>query len=64
MDPNACFERFLTAVVDAQHEGNPEGISGESREAHADLCGWLRSGGFEPEWSAGFDRASFLAWGK
>lgn len=43
MDPNACLERFLTALE--------EGDLRAAERAHADLTTWLAKGGFEPDWT-------------
>lgn len=40
MDPNACLQRFLSAL------GN-----NEAWDAHLDLEVWLSRRGFEPDWS-------------
>ncbi len=43
MDPTACLERIQKALE--------SGTMQEAREAAEDLAGWLRGGGFEPEWT-------------
>jgi hypothetical protein len=40
MDPQACLQRWRDATLRGDKE--------ESREAFADLRGWLKSGGFWP----------------
>lgn len=51
MDPNCCYERFLTARTKR-----------EKREAWEDLYDWLANGGFEPQWSER-ERAEFFEYG-
>lgn len=41
MDPQACLERWRTAVADKDKR--------EAREARNDLAQWLARGGFWPE---------------
>ena len=50
MDPNACLARVRTANTDDEH-----------RDACLDLCGWLASGGFEPEWRSRAERESVVS---
>lgn len=42
MDPNACLDRFLSALDDQDYE--------EAEDAYDDLCAWMLKGGFEPDW--------------
>lgn len=42
MDPNACLQRFIGALIDND--------STEAYDAHLDLSTWLRNGGFAPDW--------------
>lgn len=44
MDPNACLERFITAL-----DGND---IEEACIAQEDLTTWLGKGGFEPNWTS------------
>jgi hypothetical protein len=53
MDPNACLNRFVDACVAKDWE--------EAKEAHSDLCTWLRGGGFEPKWTP-ITRDEFMRW--
>jgi hypothetical protein len=53
MDPNACLRKFEVAVL--AYELTPLGVDTsevekEMKEAHENLCEWLRNGGFEPDW--------------
>lgn len=50
MDPDACYSRWLTSSDDAEAR----------REAWDDLTAWLRSGGFEPKWTA-YQKKRFLS---
>lgn len=43
MDPTACFQRMLTAILEHDKE--------EALSAADDLAGWLARGGFEPTWT-------------
>lgn len=40
MDPNACFQRIVNALADFDAE--------EAESAYADLCDWIKRGGFVP----------------
>lgn len=40
MDPNACLQRIIDALV------SDRGL--DAIDAHRDLCAWLKSGGFAP----------------
>ena len=47
MDPNACLDRFIDAVMDRDLD--------EILEAARDLQGWIAAGGFtpdDPRWNA------------
>lgn len=50
MDPDACYSRWLHS------SDQPE----ERLEAWQDLTAWLRSGGFEPKWTA-YQKKRFLS---
>lgn len=54
MDPDACLERFASAVL----EGDVE----EAFDARVDLAEWIARGGFEPAWTATWPRQRFYAW--
>lgn len=43
MDPNACLERFFSAIDERDYE--------EAEDAYDDLCAWMLKGGFEPDWA-------------
>ena len=74
MDPNACYERWKSALkewafgkrglmslgVQAQKEAR-EGAMNEAAEAAENLRNWLSRGGFQPEWSAQ-EKAAFMKW--
>jgi hypothetical protein len=53
MDPQACYERWRSAVQ--------IGDVDEAREARADLCEWFGRGGAKPQWTER-ERAAFFAW--
>lgn len=42
MDPDACLQRWVSALQDEDHA--------EAIQAHEDLTAWLARGGFEPAW--------------
>lgn len=50
MDPNACLQRFIGALIDND--------SAEAYAAHLDLATWLRNGGFAPDWKP-WERGAF-----
>jgi hypothetical protein len=43
MDPNAALEAFFYYLSGGELD--------DAASSHADLCGWLARGGFEPNWS-------------
>lgn len=54
MDPTACFERFVEAVVDGDQD--------EAKAALVDLKGWLDKGGFAADWPKGTVPDGFVFW--
>ena len=55
MDPNETYRLFCVALLNEDAE--------EARETHANLCAWIKRGGFEPlEFSTHpFARRQFFA---
>lgn len=53
MDPNTCLHRI--------HDALATGNRGDAAEAVEDLRGWLRRGGFEPDWDRFPEASAFCA---
>lgn len=53
MDPQACLERFLSALNEKDYE--------EAIYAQSDLKTWIKGGGFEPQWE-GISKRAFYNW--
>lgn len=53
MDPNAAYELFVEAMADGRRE--------DVYNHGSDLAGWLRKGGFEPQWTSD-ERDVFISW--
>lgn len=52
MDPQACLERYWTAVLSADWY--------EAAEAYEALRAWIERGGFEPTWKHPHGRSEFM----
>ena len=53
MDPNACYHRWSVACAENDMD--------EASEAWRDLAGWIRNGGFAPDWTER-QAAAFRDW--